>query len=577
MKKPIYLFCILAFMSFCTKKKDPSDQGKKQFRFSRSSDPKSMDPQAQFDSESSLFVSATYDTLLSYHYLKRPYELVPKLLEKMPEKKDDLTYILTLRSDVVFQDDPCFEGGKGRTLHAEDVIYTFKRFADINVNTKSWFFLEKVIKGLDGFRDETKKQTKINYDSYSVDGLKKIDDLRIEITLNQKNPLFLYALAVTSLSIVAKEAVEKYGDQFDFHPVGTGPFRLEEYRKKQTVTLIKNPNYFGTYPLDGDDQLLADKGKKLPLLDEVKLDFIPEPQPGMLKFLDGDLDWVALDRDNFLKMAKKQTDGSFILMPEWKDRFVIYSEPTLSVSYFLFNMKDSLVGGTNKLLRQALAYAINTEEEIDLLANGRGEKLYSLLPLGIEGSERQIGKDYGIPYNLEKAKELLKQAGYSDTKKVPPIKLTMSNNTSAAQKSYEFLRENLSKIGVTLEVEYKTWSTYLQDIESGNFQMASSAWAADYPDGENFYQLFYGPNKAPGSNNSGFDHKEFNALYEEIRFMENSPERNKKIAQMAAILKEESPAIVSYNPTVVGLLQKNVKNFKRHMMLSNPFEYLNLD
>ena len=557
-----------------------ADSGKKVFSYARTSDPKTLDPHAQFDTASNLFVSSIYDRLIDYHYLKRPYQLQPSLISKMPEvSSNGLVYTFELRKGIYFHDDPAFPQGKGRELEARDVIYSLTRFADINVNTRSWFFLAGAITGLDDFREKSKsfKEKNVDYGSHKVSGMEILDRYRFRLTLTRENPLLLYALAASSAAIVPREAVEKYGSEFARHPVGTGPFMLQKYRKKQTMILVKNPQYFGKYPTDGDpgdeeSGLLASAGEQLPLVDEVHIPFIQEAQPNMLKFLSGDLDWIALDRDNFVKMAFRDPSGAFHLNDDYAGKFVIYSEPGLSSVYFPINTKDKLLGA-NKHLRKALAYALNTEQKIDLLLNGRGVKLETPVPLPIAGSQRQVG-NYGYPFSLAKAKEHLAKAGYPDGKGLPPIEMTMGSTSSTAKRTFEFLRNSFAQIGVQLKPDFKTWSAFLNAVESGDFQMAFAAWSADYPDPENFYQLFYGPNTAPGPNSSAFNHPGYNAAYEKMRFMKNGPERDKLITEMAKILRDEVPIILDYTHIAVGLVQNWVGNFKRNIMVDPPFAFI---
>jgi ABC-type transport system substrate-binding protein len=547
----------------------------------RTSDPKTLDPQAQLDSASADLISSVYDTLMEYHYLKRPYQMVPSLLKKMPEAdpQDPLTYVFELKEGVKFHDNKCFKDGKGRELVADDVLYTIKRFADISINANSWFMLEGVIKGLDDYRAKTQKmgKDKVDHVAETVSGLKKLGTHKFSITLTQKNPLALFAFASAATSIVAPEAVKFYGDEFRYNPVGTGAFMLKEYRKKQEMTLVKNPNYHLTYPTEGmpEDEaagLLVDAGKQVPLLDEVSIDFIPEPQPEMLKFQKGELSWVALDRDNFTKMAEKTADGKFALNKEYGALYTLYMEPSLDMSYLIYNLKDSLVG-PNKLLRQAISYAIDADAYINLIRNGRGKKLNTVVPFAIAGSEVQIGNQM-FNYDLEKAKKLLADAGFPEGKGLKPIVVTFGDTTSVTKDIFEFYRAALAKIGVQVTPEYLTFPKYLQTMDDKNYQIALSAWAADYPDAENFYQLFYGPS---GANNSGFKNADYDKMYTQIRYMENGPERFELFKKMSAILKEEAPVTPIYSSAITGLIQKWVKNFKRNVMMDRPYKYLSVD
>ncbi|MFK7825249.1 MAG: ABC transporter substrate-binding protein [Oligoflexales bacterium] len=550
--------------------------------YARSTDPKTLDPVAQLDQISGSFITNLYDTLLDYHYLKRPYELIPSLLEKMPQvSQDRKTYTFKLRKGVFFHDDKCFVHGKGRELIAQDVLYTIKRFADANLNVKSWFLLDEVIEGLNAYREKTKEsgKAKIDHLSEKVSGLQIINKHEFKIKLKRVNPRFLYSFAASSLAIIPHEAVSHYKEEFARHPVGTGPFILEEYKKKQTMRFIKNQRYFKKYPDSGEDGdkekgFLADAGKKLPLLSSVNIHFIPESQPQMLKFKKGQLSWVGLDRDNFIKMATKDENGQFRLKTEEAKKYSLYTEPGLSASFYYFNMKNPLLS-QNKKLRQAIVMAIDINRKIELLRNGRGNKLYTIVPESIAGSEKDIGKIW-YDYDLESAKKLLFEAGYNEKSGFPSLTLTIPESRSAQKKDFEFIRNSLAKIGIMLKPDYKTWSTHTQTLAKGEYDIASWAWGADYPDAENFFQLFYGGNIGD-SNYSFFNHSEYNKLYEEIRFMADSPVKFEKLKQMMTILKAEVPFILDYTPLVSGLIQKNIKNFKRNIMIFLPFKYINID
>ena len=143
----------------------------------RGSAHKTLDPPRQFDSASADIIMNVYDTLLEYHYLARPYRLVPNLVRELPEKQEDgKTYVFRLRKGIRFHDDACFETGAGRELVADDAIYSIQRFADANVNIKSWVLLAGFIRGLDDFREKSREVGKsIDYAANPVSGLRKID------------------------------------------------------------------------------------------------------------------------------------------------------------------------------------------------------------------------------------------------------------------------------------------------------------------------------------------------------------------------------------------------------------------
>jgi ABC-type transport system substrate-binding protein len=553
----------------------------KVLNYFRSATYKTLDPPKQFDQASAEIISSVYDPLLEYHYLKRPYELAPNLLEKMPELgADKLTYRFTLRKGIKFHDDPCFPGGKGRELTADDVIFTIKRFSDVNVNPQSYpALLQNRIKGLDAFREKTRQQKDLDYAKESVAGLKKIDSHRFEVVMIKPDPLLLMSFATTPLSIMPPEAVKKYGKDLDNRAVGTGPFTLAQNPRKGEMVLKKNPNYHGTYPTTGEAEdegkgLLVSAGKQLPLVDEIRLPLIEESQPAMLKYQRGELDWIGLDRNNFPNMAYKDEKG-FHLKDGFAQKFELYWIESLSSSYVTINWKDEILG-KNKALRQAMAYALDIPEFIDKMSNGRGNPLKTMVPLPIAGSERDIKAEW-YTHDIQKAKEKLQEAGYPNGQGLPPLVMLYGAATADTRQSHEFLRAQFAKVGIKLKGEFLTFSDYLRRKEAGNFQLASGGWGADYPDPENFYQLLYGPNKVPGPNDGSYQNPEFDKLYEQMRQMPAGPERNQIIEKMAAIVSADVPVLLSASPIAVGMHQKWLKNMKRHMMLGSQFKFLDID
>ncbi len=563
----------------CGEDEAASNDGKKIFYDARRSAHKSLDPPKQFDGASAEIVMNVFDTLVEYDYLARPYRLAPNLLESMPEKSaDGRTYIFRLRKGVHFHDDPSFPGGKGRELNADDAIYSIKRFADANVNLKSWVLMAGFVEGLDAFREKTRELGKnVDYDALEVAGLRKLDDHSFEVEFTQENPLALFPFAMTSLSIVPREAVEKYGEDFANKPVGTGPFQIKQYARRGTMILEKNPNYHGRYPNEGapgdaEAGLLEAAGKPIPFLDEIHMPLIEEPQPAMLKFRKAELDWIGIDKDNFPNMAFKAEDGSFHLKDEYARLYNHYAEPSLAAEYFAFNLQDPLFKD-NKALRQAFALAIDTPAFIDLLLNGRALPLQTIVPQPIAGSEEDIGFEY-YRQNRELARQKLAEAGYPNGEGLPEVVFEYRAATKDARQGFEFIRNELAEVGIRAKASFNTFSAFLKKIETGNFQIASSGWQADYPDAENFYQLVYGPNRTPGPNSSTFANPEFDALYEQTRYMENGPERFALFERMAEIMKDEVPLLLRYNGIAFGIYQKNLHNLKRHMLVDKPYKYI---
>ncbi len=542
----------------------------------------SADPQRGFDQTVEQVVRQLYSTLLTYSYLERPYKLAPDLLESLPVLgTDKLTWTFKLRHGVRFVDNACFPGGKGRVLTSDDVLYSIKRYADGNVNVKSWFAMEGMVVGLDDFHAATLKAGPgVDLTTQDVAGLRRIDDTTFTITLTHENSLFLYSLAMMPTSIVAVEAVKFYKDRLAVNPVGTGPFMATQpLDRKATMRLVRNPNYYRSYPSvgapgDAEKGLLKDAGKRLPLVDVLEMPLIEEAQPAALKFLRGELDWRPLDRASFAKLVVRNADGTFRIADAWADKFFVYSVPGNEIDYLLLNQRDPVLG-KNKALRQAIASAIDSKAIIDVLFNGRGRPLQSIVPHDLPGSERETGA-VAWPHDVAAARKLMVQAGFPDGKGLEPLTMSLFQTNAAAHDQFDLLKSQLASIGVRLKAVYMDQPTFTKAMENGNFQLAQYGWVADYPDAEDFYQLAYGKNVPPGNNWMGFRNAGYDQAYEASRYMANGPARLAYFRTMNAILKDEVPLIPTYDPLRFGIAQRWVGNFKRNLMLQEQM-YLSVD
>ena len=532
-----------------------------------------MDPPGAFDEKSEQVQRQVYGTLLTYAYLERPYKLVADLAAAMPTlSADKLTYTFHLRKGVRFHDNPCFAGGKGREMTADDVVYSLKRYADANINRHSWFAMAGSVVGLDAYHAATLKSgPTADLTATDVPGLHRIDASTFSITLTRPNPLFLFSLALTSTAIVPVEAVRLYKDRFGVNPVGTGPFMIKgPVDRKATLHFVRNPNYYGVYPGvgapgDAEAGLLKNAGRKLPLVDVLDMPLVQEPQTQALKFLRGDLDLRPLDRANFIKMVARGPGGTFHLTDEFAGKFALYGAAALDTYYMRLNMKDALIG-RNPALRRALASAVDAQAIIDVLNNGRGRRLESLVPYDLPGNERETGA-VNIPHDVAAARRLLAEAGYPGGKGLPPISISFVGADSATHNLADLLRAQFASIGVQVKPEFMDLPAHTKAMEGGNFQISYNFWYADYPDPEDFYQLFYSRNTAPGPNIGAYANPAYDKAYEAMRLMPDGPERIAHMKAMNALLKQDVPVIVLYDSLRFGLVQKWVGGFKRNVFL----------
>ncbi len=565
------LFAVIG-LSGCTKKSSGNENS---LNRALTANLKGMDPIFASDLYSNQVISNMYETLLQYHYLKRPLELEPLLAREMPTvSKDGLTHTFKIKKGVRFHDDEAFPEGKGRELKAADFIYAWKRLADPRNASDGFWIFDGKIKGLNEWREKVGKG-EVDYDT-PVEGLQAPDDETLVVKLTGPYFQLHYVLAMPYSAPVAREAVEKYDKEFLNHPVGTGPYKLESWTRNSKVVLVKNPAWHGgKYPTEGEagdeeNGLLEDAGKDLPFVDKVVFHEIIEDQPRWLNFLRGDLDFTGIPKDNFDSSVKGDALAEEFTKKGMK--LNISEEP--DVTYTAFNMLDPVLG-KNLNLRKAISHAMDTDTLLEKFYNGRGITAHSLIPPGIDG----YSKDFVNPYkkfDLDAAKSYLEKAGYPGGKGLPTIEYSTTNSTTARQMA-EYVQQNLAAIGINLKISATSWPQFTDKIRDKRAQMWGIAWSADYPDAENFLQLLYGPNESPGPNGSNFKNKKFDELYEKALRLPPGPERTKLYTEMKKIFVEELPWITSIHRKGYVPYHGWLKNFKTHAILNGDTKYLRID
>lgn len=537
-----------------------------------------LDPAMVNDLYSGLETGRVYEGLLQYHYLKRPFQLIPNLAEAMPEvSRDSRTFTFKIKKGVLFQDDASFTAtqGKGRELEASDFVYSFKRLADPKLPSPNWGFLQDKIAGLDAWREAGKKAGKADY-AAEIPGLRALDRYTLQITLNKPSHQFVYYLAMPGTAVVPREAVEKYGDEFRRHPVGTGPFKLSEYNPASRVIWVRNPTYRRElYPSEGgpgdaEKGLLADAGKPLPLVDRLVMTVHEESQPLWLNFMQGNLDAVTIPKDNFAASVVGKE-----LTPELKSKGIrldIY--PLIDITFIAFNMTDPVIG-KNKWLRQAINLAYDEIPYIETFYNGRAIPAQGPIPPGLRGHDPEFKNPYR-QFSLEKAKAALAKAGYPDGKGLAPLTF-LSPADSQSRQSFEYLSKALLAIGVKVEHKTGSWPEFQASIRNKRGHFWGMAWGADYPDGENFLQLFYSKNAAVGNNDSGYSNPVYDQLFEEALALEDGPKRTALYRKMTGILVEDCPWIFGVHRLGYAVINPWLKNFKYHDLDHGKGKYLRVD
>lgn len=576
MQKSMFVVLIFTLLSVfgCTKK---IDLDRSVLNLTVSAKVKGLDPVNAGDTYSSAEVARVYEGLLSYHYLKRPYTLIPNLAEAMPEVLDNgMSYLFKIKKGIKFHDNECFPEGKGRELKAQDFVYSIKRMADAKNVSTGWWLLDGKIKGLNEWREKNKSLSKTNYD-LEVEGLKAIDDYTLKFTLSKQYPQFLYALAMVYTYAVPKEAVDFYGKDFINNPVGTGAFITGTYNQGNRIEYTRNPNYREVlYPSEGSEEdkklgLLKDAGKKLPLVDEIVVNIQTESQPAWLSFEKGKTDYHGIPKDNFDAVV---TPDKALTKEYEKKGITLEVTPDLDITYIAFNHEDPLFK-SNLKLRQAMSLAYNGKKSNELFYNNRGILAQTILPPGIGGYDENYKNPYR-DFNVEKAKKLLAEAGYPGGKGLPKIKYDTTASTVSRQMS-EFFKQQMAQIGIEVEINTNTWPELTKKVKTRQAQMFGMAWVGDYPDAENFLQLIYGPNSAPGPNGSNYNNSKFNQMFEQASKMQPGESRAKKYKELALMAAEDVAYIYGVHRTSFVVKHSWLKNYKFSTFDHGNAKYLNVD
>jgi ABC-type transport system substrate-binding protein len=539
---------LLLFLPACTQE-DPASQSDEVILNQRMrSKIQTLDPADVGDTASHGVCGEFYESLYAYHYLKRPAKIMPELAATMPEISADGTiYRIPIKPGIYFHDDRCFSEGKGRQLTAHDFVYAFKRIANVKVQSKSWYIFNGRVVGLDDFREYSKSCAKgeVDYDR-PVAGLYAEDDFTLVIKLHRPWPQLIYWLAYLPTAPMAREAVDYYGPDIVKHPVGTGPYVLKQWHRGIYLEAVRNPNYREAFfPSEGmpeDMPLLANAGKRLPFIDRVIWRVVVEDQPRWLLLMRGDIDINSIPKDNFGQAVSMGSE----LTEEMKQRGMqlkLFDEP--STFWLGMNMNDPVLG-KNKPLRYAINHAIDREKFIDIILSSKGKPAYGFIPLMMAGYDETAKEWSPSQFDPQKAKAYLKEAEQLHGGSIPKLRLAIGRTGTVQKQTLQFLARNLTEIGLEVETELYDWPTYLEKMRNGSHQMFFSGWMADYPDVESFLSVYYSKN-ASWPNSTNFKDPEFDAIYEQVSVMPDSPQRTELYRKAQRIVLDQMPCVFTYH------------------------------
>ncbi len=529
MKKLSFLvlsvICCLLSVVFpaCNSCSNSAKTEKKFFRYNQSSGIATLDPAFAKDQSTIWACNQLYNSLVQ---LDDNLNVQPCIARSWETSEDGTTYTFHLRTDVKFHDNDCFGNGKGRNVSANDVVYSFKRIIDKKVASPgAWIFNNSVD---------------------AAEPFKAIDDSTFQLKLSKPFRPMLGILSMQYCSVIPREAIEKYRGEFRSHPVGTGPFKFKNWKEGTALILVRNENYF-----ERDVN-----GNALPHLDGVKISFIENKKTEYLSFKQKELDFINSIDASYIDEVLDE-DGN--MKPELKDKFNLLKTSYLNTEYLGF-----LVGGnaeskfqnplSNKKLRQAINYGFDRREMLKYLRNGVGKPAESgFTPYGLPSFDAEKVKGY--TYDMAKAKQLLKEAGYENGKNLPEIKLY----TNETYKEYAlFLSKQLEEINVKIKVEIAQPAILREWMSQGKVNFFRGSWLADYPDAENYFAVFYSKNGSP-PNYTRFNSKQFDELYEKALAENDDARRFEIYHQMERIIIAEAPVVPLYYDEVLRFSQKNVE------------------
>ena len=551
-----------------------------------------FDPQLGQDLYSNTIVSAMFDPLYEYDYLARPHRIVPRVADGMPEiSADGLTWTIRVRKGIYFADDAAFKGQK-RELTAQDFIYAFKRLVDPRVRSPNLSIVRGRIAGVDKAIEESKASGRLDYER-DIEGLRVLDRYTLQLRFVEPDYAFIASLTATQMSAVAREVVEAYGDASGWvmaNPVGTGPFKLKEWRRAQRIVLEANPSYreesFPALPADADSESRAAyalmKGKRLPQIGRVEIAVIEESNPRLLAFNSNELDLVDVPRD----LVPRVLDERNQLLPAYAKQGVTLQRAQESgLAFFAyFNMNDAVVGGyapEKVALRRAILMGYDPADLIRVGLQGQGAVANQLIPPEIPG--HIAGLKNSTPHDPALARALLDKFGYKDRdgdgfRERPdgkPLVLSMGSAPTGENRIRDELwLKNMRDIGIRIEFLHQKWPDLVKMARAGQLQMWQVGWNAT--SAGPFMELAYGPG-AGETNLSFFRNDEYDDLFRRAQRTRSDAERAKLYARMMEIIAAFAPMGGGVYRVENTIAKPWVLGYRKDSFRAQPWRFVDID
>ena len=501
-----------------------------------------MDPAMATSIYDAHAVQLVYEPPLEIDYKARPYRLVPGFCELPEVSADGLTYVFKLKV-------------KGRGEGEGE-----RRKSNLHCSPSPLAFTSSdLVRSLERLRDP-KLVSPNGWLLKDVDAIRALDARTVEIRLKRRCHFFPWLMAMSSATVVGPNGE------------GTGPYELTHWRKNHEMVFRRkvrgegegeggrrNSNFHCSPSSSPSSSSSPSPSPSTFTFDTVRYLVVDDESTQWLMFLKGELDYLdRISRDNFDSIV----DSEGRLAPSLAAAGVrLYSIPTMEVLYIGMNMKDPVVG-PNRRLRQALNAAFDYPAW-EKFYNGRILPCPTPVPPGVEG---RLERPFPYAFDLAKARRLIAEAGYPggvDPKTGRRLVLTMSvgRATQQSREMGELAAAFYEKIGVKLEISYMTWDAFLRAVNEGRVQLFNMGWVGDYPDAQNFLQLFYSGNMSPGPNHSAYANPEYDREYDAALASVTAEERNRHWAKCQEILQEDCPWVFTHVNKAYTLVRPTVGNY----------------
>ena len=553
-----------------------------------------LDPVKAIDLYSRTLTPHIFEAPYKYDHLARPIKIKPLTAEAMPQSSADFrVWTLKIRAGIYFMGDPAFKGTK-RELVAQDYVYAFKRFADPANRSPGWSALEA--EGLVGLAElhqaSLDRKKPFDYD-HEIEGVRALDRYTLRFTLAESRPRFYELLAGSDLfGAVAREVVEFYGEQAEAHPVGTGPFKLAQWRRSSFIALERNPDFremvYDAEPAadDAEGQALVArfKGRRLPMIDRVEISIIEEEQPRWLSFVNGEADLAHGVGFQFVDQAMPNGRVAPNLAKRGIRGYTIVEPASNSM---LFNMEDPTVGGYTAgkvALRRAIGLGMDTRGEIAYAYNGQGVPAQTPLLPGTSAYDPRYKSEFS-EYNPARAKALLDLYGYRDRngdgwREMPdgsPLVLQVATQSDQrSRKISEVLDRNMRALGIRTASNVAQWPENLKAARAGRLPVWSVGSSADAPDAIGALAR-YDSRQIGGQNMARFRMPAFDALYDRLQVLPDGPQRAALFRDAEALALAYMPYKFKLNRVATDMTYPQLIGYRRTVFWQEWWQYVDID